>query len=798
MAPTPARVRFSVQGAVQGVGLRPWCVQQAAELALAGWVRNDAQGLVCELQGAPEAVRAFARRLREQPPPLARVVHVEQLHLTPLAEAGEMGALRILASESNAATALATSLPPDTAPCADCLAELFEPTNRRWRHPFITCTQCGPRFSITARLPYDRPHTSLADFPLCPACAAEYHTPGNRRHHAQPIGCPDCGPRIALWRPDGTLLPATGTAEVLTEAVARLNAGQVLAVKGIGGYHLMADASQPAALARLRQAKQRAHKPFALLAPTLASARQWVRLNEDEAALLADPRRPIVLLPCQPGVAAAYPLLAPGLDEWGVMLPPSPLHLLLCHEALGRPVGTDWLNAPHAPLWVLTSANPGGEPLVTDEHEAVARLADLADALLVHDRPILSRLDDSVRRPLGRDAQGRPHSAWVRRARGWVPEPVPLPHVSADAPSVLALGGWLKNTVCVTRGNEAFVSPHLGDLGNAPSRRALVEMVERLRGFLGVKPALIAHDLHPDFFSTLHAHALADAWQVPTLPVQHHHAHAAAVWGEHATHADTLALVLDGTGLGLDGTPWGGELLHLRADAPAHFTRLGHLPTLRLAGGDQAATQPWRLGAALLMAVGQGERIAERYAAQPGAGMVATLLKRGFNSPPTSSAGRLFDAAASLLADVHQHSHEAHAATVLEALAQRCPPDQATPWADAWAISAEGVLSWPGLWRQLAQAQTDTPAQAARAAAQFHATLAAALAAWVLHHARTLNTPRVALGGGCFVNRLLRNHLYAALTAAGVTVLEARQLPPGDGGLSFGQAAVALAHLVES
>jgi len=851
------RSRFRVQGAVQGVGFRPWCAQQAAELALAGWVRNDAQGLICELQGAPEAVHAFARRLREQAPPLARVERIEQLALPVWAPwpsgadgTGEAGRARfhILPSETDAATALATSLPPDTAPCADCLAELFDPANRRWRHPFITCTQCGPRFSITARLPYDRPNTSLADFPLCPACAAEYHTPGNRRHHAQPIGCPACGPRIALWRPDGTPLPAITTPEVLADAVARLNAGQVLAVKGVGGYHLMADARQPATLARLRAAKQRAHKPFALMLPTLASARQWVQLSateemgemgepEEQARqdaadaanglpgesftgytqkLLTDPRRPIVLLPCLPGVAQAHPLIAPGLEEWGVMLPPSPLHLLLCHEALGRPSGTDWLNAPHAPLWVLTSANPGGEPLVTQEEEAVARLggaAGLADALLVHDRPILSRLDDSVRRPLGRDAQGRPHTVWIRRARGWVPEPVPLPGVSADAPPVLALGGWLKNTVCVTRGNEAFVSPHLGDLGNAPSRRALVEMVERLCGFLGVKPALIAHDLHPDFFSTQHAHALAQTWGVPTLPVQHHHAHAAAVLAEHGGHADALALVLDGTGLGTDGTPWGGELLHLRADAPAtspaawlaQFTRLGHLPTLRLAGGDQAAAQPWRLGAAVLMAAGQGERIAERYVAQPQAALVATLLARGLNSPPTSSAGRLFDAAASLLADVQHHSHEAHAATVLEALAQRCPPEQATPWAGAWHLCAEGVLSWPGLWQHLAEAgepsperEAHHPARAAQAAAQFHATLVAALAAWVQHHTRAQGVTRVALGGVCFVNRLLRNGLHASLSAAGLDVLEARHLPPGDGGLSFGQAAVALASLVES
>jgi hydrogenase maturation protein HypF len=358
-------------------------------------------------------------------------------------------------------------------------------------------------------------------------------------------------------------------------------------------------------------------------------------------------------------------------------------------------------------LLLMTSANPGGEPLVVDEAEAVAKLGGLADALLVHDRAILARADDSVRRPLGRDAQGRPFFPFIRRARGQVPEPIALPGVPADAPSVLATGGYLKATVCLTRGNEAFVSPHLGDLGSAASRQGLVEAVTRLQDFLGVRPQAVAHDLHPDFFSTAHAQALAEAWQVPTVPVQHHHAHAAAVLAEHGHGGPALALVLDGVGLGSDGQPWGGELLRCERIGD-EFTRLAHLPALPLPGGDRAAREPWRLGAALLHTLGRGGEIAQRFAAEPLAGSLGTVLDRRLNCPATASAGRLFDAAAALLAGVHHNGHEAEAAMRLEALALR-HPGPATPWADAFTLDAHGVLDLRGLWTALADSPIDTP-----------------------------------------------------------------------------------------
>lgn len=788
------RLQLQVQGAVQGVGFRPWLAAQAQALGVAGWVRNGSQGVQAELQGPRAVLDQLLARLAQQPPPLARIraVHTQVLPALP----GWAG-FHIEAS-ADADGPARTDLPPDTAPCAECLEEMFDPGQRRWRHPFINCTQCGPRFTVTARLPYDRAHTSLAGHALCPACEAEYRNPADRRHHAQPLACPQCGPQLQLWSPEGVVLAHRDAAVV--EAVARLKAGQVLAVKGVGGYQLVADARQPAVLARLRQAKSRAGKPFALMVPNAASAAQWVRLGPAESALLQAPSRPILLLPCQPGVAAAHPGVAPGLADWGLMLPATPLHWVLCHEALGRPDGHAWRQAAQPLLWVVTSANPGGEPLVVDEAGALAELAGLCDALLVHDRAILGRLDDSVRRPMpglgGRAAADEAlHAPFVRRARGHVPEPVPLHRVPADAPSVLATGAWLKNTLCLTRGNEAFVSPHIGDLGSAGSRRAMVEALDRLRQFLGVQPQAVAHDLHPDFYSTQLALAEAAQAGVPALAVQHHHAHAAAVLAEHGElDRGGLALVLDGSGLGDDGSVWGGELLALQGP---RVQRLGHLPTLALPGGDQAAQAPWRMGAAVLAALGQGGQIATRFARQPAAPMLAQWLARpGPGLARSSSAGRMFDAAAALLGVAELQQHEADAAMRLEALASLADPDgQASPWPDAWRLDPQGRLELTGLWQQLAASDPGAAwASRAERAAAFHASLAAALVAWVQAHAPAPGSA-VALAGGCWLNRLLRAAVCRGLQAAGLRVLEAQAVPPGDGGLCLGQAALALQHL---
>jgi hydrogenase maturation protein HypF len=786
------RLRLRAEGAVQGVGFRPWVLRQAQSLGLSGWVRNDGAGLLCELQGLPQALLQFQARLATEPPPLARIRRLQRQRLLPLAE--ERG-FHIESSSQGAR--MVALVPPDAATCEACLDEMFTPDQRRWRHPFINCTQCGPRFTLTDHLPYDRSATSMADFLMCDDCAAEYTLPTDRRYHAQPIACPQCGPRIALWSPQGEVLidAAQGPDAVVAEAVRRLRAGQILAVKGVGGYHLVADALQTAPLQRLREAKHRASKPFAVMAANVASARRWLQVDDDAAALLHSPARPVVLQRCRPEAAAAHPLIAPDLTEWGLMLPSHPLQWLLLHDWAGRPADPRWRDQPLDALLVMTSANPGGEPLVIDEAEAVSRLGGLADALLVHDRAILARADDSVRRPLGSDAQGRFFAPFIRRARGYVPEPIELPGVAANAPSVLAMGGDLKDTLCLTRGNQAFLSPHLGDMGSAASREGLSAMVERLCRFLAVRPSLVVHDLHPDFFSTRHGQALAAQWRVPTLAVQHHHAHAAAVLAEQGHSGPALGLVLDGVGLGSDGTPWGGEWLLLDDTAPGvSFTRLAHLPPLPLPGGDRAAREPWRMGAAMLYALGRGDDIARRFASEAAAPSLPALLAKGLNCPLTASVGRLFDAAAALLLGLHHNRHEAEAAMRLEAAAAQ--HGAAEPWPDTLRLDAQGQPDLTGLWRALVDAPMSMrdPAAACEAAARFHASLAQILVATTLCHARAQRLRTVALGGGCWINRILRETVTQALRAQGLHILEATQAPCGDGGLSLGQAAVALAR----
>lgn len=778
----PVRWRLQVAGTVQGVGFRPWCVRQATVLGLRGWVRNDGAGVVCELQGSTAALAEFRRRLECEPPVLARVGAIICSQRPPLA--GEDG-FAILASQSDLAPV--AGLPPDAAPCEACLDELFDPTQRRYRYPFTNCTQCGPRYTVVRRLPYDRGGTSLAEFPLCPDCAREYADPGDRRFHAQPIACPRCGPRLAAREPDGR---AIASDDPLQLAAARIAAGAIVAVKGVGGYQLLCDARNADVVARLRARKRRGDKPLAVLVTNLASARQWVRIEPGAAICLESAARPIVLLPCYPESSRGLPWIAPGLGEWGVALPASPLHWLLLHAALGCPAGTDWRRQPQLPLWVMTSANPGGEPLVVDEDEAVERLHGLCDLLLVHDRAIVGRADDSVLRPLGPRPDGAPGLAFLRRARGWVPEPIELPGVSADAPPVLATGAWLKNTICLTRGRQAFVSPHIGDLDNAASCRALNAMVERLCDFLAVMPVAIAHDLHPDFHSSRQALALAAHWRVPAFAVQHHHAHAAAVAAEHGLD-EALALVLDGVGLGADGQAWGGELLHLRG---GQCTRLSHLPTLPMPGGDRAAREPWRMAAALLAQLGRAGEIVARFPQQPLAAATAALLASPERLPQTTSAGRLFDAAAALLGVCECNRHEAEAAMRLEALAA---PVFATTgvWPQAVCLNARGDPDLDGLYAALVAAMPADADARAHAAAAFHRSLAALLVAWMRYHQRAFGRLPVVLGGGVWANRLLYQAVVAGLETVGLRVYAPWSVPAGDGGIALGQAAVALARL---
>jgi hydrogenase maturation protein HypF len=767
------RLHIRVTGLVQGVGFRPFVWHLARELGLTGWVRNDSEGVSLEAQGNPAALAAFFSRLRIDAPAAARVEDVELYPSTIDAAATDFVILPSLPGGQ----AVTTVVGHDRATCPACLAELFDPANRRWRHPFITCTQCGPRYTISRALPYDRARTSMAAFSMCPACAREYGDPYARRFHSETNACPVCGPHLELIDNRGNSI----TTDPIAAALSRLAAGQILAVKGLGGFHLMADARQPAVINRLRRGKSRGGKPFALMLANLASARQWVQLTDDEAAQLTAPERPIVLCTLATTDASAVAVshgLAPGLDRLGLMLPYTPIQYLLFHEAAGRPDGLDWLRAPQTLALVCTSANPGGETLITDNAAAQRHLGSIADAFVYHDRNIITRCDDSV-------VQVRPAlgAQFVRRARGYTPRPIRL---ASAGPAVLAFGALQKNTACLTRGAEAFFSPHIGDLDSAINCHALDEAVDQLQALLGVRPQAVAHDLHPDFPSTHAAQALAARLNIPAFAVQHHHAHLAAVVAEHGYSGPFLGLALDGIGLGDDGRAWGGELLHVDG---ASFSRLGHLAYFAQPGGDRAAREPWRMAAAVLNRLGRYDEIAARFAQNPAAATLAQLLRldpaQRPNCPPTSSLGRQFDAAAGLLGVCLKMSHDAEAAMRMETLAHRIPPPP--PLDAGWIVSDDGVLDLLPLFAHLADEK-----DAVYGAALFHSTLAAALAEWVQILAAEHGDLRtVVLGGGCCLNRLLTDALRQRLVMDGFTVLEACAAPPNDGGLALGQAHVA-------
>jgi hydrogenase maturation protein HypF len=687
-----------ITGIVQGVGFRPYAWHLAKALNLAGWVRNDAAGVEILVEGEPERIEAFTRRLPQELPPLAQV---RDLSWSDGPATGEHADFTI--TESGAGQA-ATLIGPDTAVCPDCLAEMFDPTDRRWRYAFINCTHCGPRYTLTRSLPYDRAQTSMAAFLLCPDCEGEYRDPADRRFHAEPTACPVCGPGLAIVElgeiPPGPPLRKGGehhpsaegflpfskggqegfdtgqqnNNDPIADTLHRLQAGQILAIKGLGGFHLACDARNADAVQTLRERKNREEKPFAVMAASLASIADWVEISAAEAELLQSPERPIVLLRKKPGADAVLPGIAPGLSWLGVMLPYTPLHWLIFHEAAGQPAGTDWMaRQPQDLVLVMTSANPGGEPLVIRNDEAVERLAGIADGVLMHDRDIVARCDDSVVRviagippspPFPKGGNTHPSTQFIRRARGYTPRAIRLPR---SGPPVLALGGYLKNTICVTRGDEAFLSQHIGGLDNPATCGMLMEVAEHLLDILQVRPEAVAHDPHPDFFGSRHALELAGNWNVPAVAVQHHHAHIAAVAAEHEVSEPLLGLALDGVGLGSDGGAWGGELLRVEA---SEFTRLGHLSPLPLPGGDKAAKEPWRMAAAALFKLGRADEIPRRFTGQPMARQLHVMLERDLHCPPTTSLGRWFDAAAGLLGAREVMAYEGQAAMLLEGLAE--------------------------------------------------------------------------------------------------------------------------------
>ena len=750
-----------IRGLVQGVGFRPYVWRLAGELGIAGWVRNDGDGVT--LLAAGTHLDDFLARLPREIPPLARIDAIDST------ASDERPAPGFVIRDS-VAGAVRTAIGPDAAICPDCIADLCDPTNRRWRYAFTTCTHCGPRYTVSAGIPYDRARTSLAGFPLCAPCIAEYTDPADRRFHAETTCCPDCGPQLRLLDENGADLAAGGD-DPIAATLALLRAGRIVAIKGLGGFHLACDARNADAVAELRRRKAREAKPFAVMGLNPAALAAFAEFGDGERALFADVAAPIVL--CRKG-GEELAGVAPGLPWLGVMRPATPLHLLLWHEAAGRPAGTDWLAAPCDLLLVMTSANPQGEPLVTGNAEALQRLSGIADAFLVHDRDIVVRCDDSVVRV----TDGAP--AFLRRARGYVPLPIPL---ADDGPPVLALGAHLKNAVCVLRGREAFVSQHIGSLDNAATLAFLEETVAHLLAVLDVKPALIAHDLHPDYASTALALRLADELGVPACAVGHHHAHIGAICAEHGVNGALLGLALDGVGLGPDGGAWGGELL--RVDG-ADCRRLGHLRPLALPGGDRAAREPWRMAIAALHGAGLGNQVARWLAwtwPEREAGPLLTLLDRQLRCPPTSSLGRWFDAAAGLLGVRDVSLYEGQAAMELEGRAAAHGPVE--PLAGGWRIAGD-ILDFSPLLPALLDC-TD----AGQGAALFHATVAAGLADWAMLAVKREKLAKMAIGGGCAANAILLDALRRRLTAAGIEVLEARAVPAGDGGLALGQAWVA-------
>jgi hydrogenase maturation protein HypF len=746
------RLRVRVEGTVQGVGFRPFVYRLATELGLAGWVLNDSRGVLIEAEGEREALEAMLKRLRTEPPPLAIVERVAE---EAVAVTGELSFAITESAEGGEAEA---AVSPDMATCEDCLSELFDPRDRRHRYPFINCTNCGPRFTIVRGVPYDRQLTTMASFEMCELCRAEYEDPLDRRFHAQPNACPVCGPSLRLVDPAGRPV-ADGTEAALEAAVLAIAEGRIVAVKGLGGYHLACRADDEAVVAELRSRKHREDKPFALMAPSAEAALELVELDDAIGALLASRERPIVLASRRPDASVAGSV-APRSRELGVMLPYSPLHHLLLADA--------------GVVLVMTSANVSDEPIAYRDEDALERLARIADVFLIGDRPIETRTDDSVVRVVS----GRP--LVLRRSRGYVPRDLPL---RAPRP-ILACGAELKNTFCLAKGERAWVGHHIGDLKNYETLRSFTEGIEHFETLFAVSPELVAHDLHPEYLSTKYA---LERDGVETVGVQHHHAHLAACLAEHREAGPAVGAIFDGTGYGTDGTVWGGELL---VGDRREFRRGGRLHAVRMPGGERAIRQPWRMACSwLLETLGEQPPIPPTIAesvSEDDWGKVADLARSGLASPVTTSMGRLFDAVAALCGIRADVNYEGQAAVELEAAADPAVRG-AYPLPGVELLDAREMLT-----ALLADLGAGVPVP--EVAAKFHNSVAEGSARACAELARADGIELAVLSGGVFQNRLLLERTAAALERAGLRILTPRLLPPNDGGVAFGQAAVAAAR----
>jgi len=770
------RKRVFFEGVVQGVGFRPFLWRLADRNGLAGFVRNRSDGVLAEVEGPAEAVEAFLDGIEKEIPPLADVVRITQTEL-PAQNAAGRG---FVIAPSDEAAPRDTHIAPDTATCPDCLAELFDPSDRRFRYPFINCTNCGPRLTIISNIPYDRIHTSMACFPLCPDCRREYEDPADRRFHAEPNACPVCGPRLELL--DGRGRPLEG--DPVLRALSLIGEGEVLAVKGLGGFHLCCDGQNDEAVKRLRSRKCREEKPLAIMVRDIQTAALLAEVGSIEEKLLLSPERPIVLVSKREG-APVSPLIAPGTDRLGIMLPCTPLqHLLLS----GKPT-----------VLVMTSANRTDEPICIGNREALRRLEGIADAFLVHDRDILVRCDDSVVMA----ESGGPYP--LRRSRGYAPKPIPL---GATYPEVLALGPQIKGTLCVLKENFAFLSPHIGDLETPEARDFLRESLALMERITQCRPHLVACDLHPEYYTSRIARQM-EGRQI--VPVQHHHAHIVSCMAENQLTGEVIGLAMDGTGYGPDGQVWGGEFL--QADEQG-FIRRGHLRYVPLPGGEKAIREPWRMAASLLReAFGAGwmetaRRLnlppvsqsgrREGSADDPLAGLARAMEAR-ILTPWTSSLGRLFDGIAALLGLRHRVSYEGQAAMELEGLA-RGETDLTLPFAIRKAAPAESpassgcgpihVLDLLPAVRSITTALLEGRPRAEIARA-FHDLLPGAMAAVAERIREETGLDRIVLSGGCFQNRRLLAGSLEAFRKAGFKTFHHRLVPTNDGGISLGQAVCA-------
>jgi hydrogenase maturation protein HypF len=754
-----------VRGVVQGVGFRPFVYRLAMQNALCGHIGNDTDGVTIEIEGTQRAVEDFLQRLKSEAPPISRI---DSVQVTDLAPTGET-AFTIV--HSQVLGQVSTGIPADAATCADCLRELLDPHDRRYRYPFLNCTNCGPRFTITRRIPYDRPQTSMAAFPMCAACQAEYDDPLNRRFHAQPNACWDCGPRVWLESPQGEEI---ASADPIAQCIEDLLAGRIMAIKGIGGFHLAVDATSEAAVTRLRERKHRYGKPLAVMVRDMDAARSLCVIGEEESALLQTLARPIVIARTRDS-SGITPSVAPGIPWLGIYLPYAPLQHLLFADTRVRAL-------------VMTSANLSEEPIAIDNAEARERLGNIADAFLMHNREILQRCDDSVTAIV----DGAPQL--IRRARGYVPLGIALPF---DSPPLLAVGGHLKSVFTLARGRQAYQSQHLGDLENLTGLDFFAESLAHLMHTFEIEPQAVVHDLHPGYLSTTWAKQWAADHNLPTIAVQHHHAHIAACMAEHKLEGPVIGLSLDGTGYGTDGRIWGGEVLIAGYES---FERFAHLDYVALPGGDAAVREPWRMAFAHLLAAGfSGDEAKELVgASEQESRLLSRMIERGINAPLTSSLGRLFDAVAAVVLKRRQVDYEAQAAIELEGIAVDEPDDIAGYKLDLlqgdWSKREPMRIASSFLWRELIADLRDG-ASKANIGARFHTGIANAFLRAAVAARTATGISTVAMSGGVLHNRRLARLLRRELELEGFQVFAHRRGSPGDGGLSYGQAVIGATRL---